>query len=387
MWLAFITVAVAGENLIANGSFEEQEGTRAVHWNQGVLARTRNAGNASHVVWIDDDPSHSKVLRISADSGTVRWWDVESDLVPVAPGDQLVLSGAMRTQDVRDEAGQSPNNCIGVRFFDREGNTNGIVGTQHLLGDHPWTTVRLAVNVPDGATHARVYAFLSMSGTAWFDNLKLEPANVIPWLTASTEHYDFHWVAEAPVSEENQQANERELARLVPELGVAMPARIAYYRYASKQQKGELTGDGGNAHTDLRAIYTIWAMDDHEIVHILTEQWGKTDQALLGEGIAVHESGNWQGRPVDDYARDLLAAGKVGPLSQLTSPSVFRGEDALVTYAVAGSFVGYLVRLKDMAAFQRAYVAGAPLDARLKAEYGKDLATLDADWRASLAKR
>ena len=47
---------------------------------------------------------------------------------------------------------------------------------------------------------------------------------------------------------------------------------------------------------------------------------------------------------------------------------------------------GYLVRLKDMDAFKRVYVGGAPLDERLKSVYGKDLAQLDADWRASLAK-
>jgi hypothetical protein len=123
------------------------------------------------------------------------------------------------------------------------------------------------------------------------------------------------------------------------------------------------------------------------MVHVLTQAWGEPDTALFGEGIAVYVGGQWQGRPIDDYAKDVLVAGKVPPLRSLADINDFRAQDDLMTYAVAGSFVGYLVRLKDMRAFQRVYAAGAPLDERLKSEYGKDLATLDADWRASLAKR
>jgi hypothetical protein len=384
MLFAFVALAVAGENLIVNGSFEEQGPKGAVHWSptDGAVIGARSP--ASEVTWPTVDGA--RVLRLHGDTSTMSWTMIESAPIAVTGGTDLVLSGRMKTEGLKREGRQYDNCNLVVLFLDANGKRVGMGHTRVVAESQPWTDERARVRVPAAATTATVGAFLSKSGTAWFDDVKLEVADALPWITSSTEHYDFHWFAEAPISEEMQRANERALARLILELGVSPPPRVAYYRYASKQQKAELTGNGGNAHTDLRAIYTIWPGDAHEIVHILTQQWGETDRALLGEGIAVHASGNWQGRPVDDYARDLLVAGKIPPLSTLASTDdAFRGADSLVTYAAAGSFVGYLVRLKDMAAFKRVYVAGAPLDERLKAEYGKDLAALDAEWRASLA--
>ena len=290
----------------------------------------------------------------------------------------------MKTEAVRREGNQYDNCHVTVQFVDGSGQRVDMKGISLPDGDHPWTEQRIRFPVPAQAREALVGAFLSKSGTAWFDDIALE---TLHWTTARSEHFDFYWFAETPISESMQRENEKQLAHASAILGVTPPAtRIAFYRYASNEQKGALTGDPGNGHAQGMAVHSVFATQEHELVHVLTRVWGDPDTALFGEGIAVYVGGQWQNRPIDDYARDVLSAGKLPALQSIASIQDFRAQDSLVTYAAAGSFVGYLVRLKDMDAFKRVYVAGAPLDERLKSVYGKDLATLDADWRASLAK-
>jgi hypothetical protein len=386
MWLVFVPVAAAGENLIANGSFEEQGPNGALHWTQSEGAANGAHAPKSQATW--PTVEGSRVLQLTGTSATMSWTMVQSDPVAVTAGTDLLLSGRMRTEDLRREDRQYDNCNITVGFFDVQGKRVGMNRTPLISQAQPWAIQTARVSVPAGATTARVAAFLSKSGTAWFDDITLQVADALPWITARSEHFDFYWFAEAPVSESKQRENEQDLAHASKMLGVTPPAtRIAFYRYASKEQKGELTGNSGNGHVQGSAVHSLFATQEHELVHVLTQPWGTPDTGLFGEGIAVYVGGQWQNRPIDDYARDLLAAGKIPPLASIASIADFRSQDDLMTYAVAGSFVGYLVRLKDMDAFRRVYVAGAPLDQRLKSEYGKDLATLDVEWRASLANR
>ena len=384
MWLAFVAVAAAGENLIANGSFEEQGPNGALHWSFTEGARTAGAtGATSEVSWPTVDGS--VVLQLHGTPSTRSWTAVIANPIPVAAGDEVVLSARMKNEAVRREGNQFDNCYIGVELLDANGKRVDARPMSLPDGDHAWTEQRIRFRVPDRATQARVTAFLSKSGTVWFDDIALE---TLHWTTARSEHFDFYWFPEAPISDSTQRENEKDLAHASRILGVTPPAiRIAFYRYASKEQKGELTGNSGNGHVQGTAVHSLFATQEHELVHILTQPWGTPDTALLGEGIAVYVGGQWQNRPIDDYARELLAAGKIPPLRSLVAMNDFRAHDSLITYAIAGSFVGYLVRLKDMDAFKRVYVAGAPFEQRLKSEYGKDLATLDADWRAALAKR
>ena len=381
MWLAFVAVAAAGENLIANGSFEEQGANGALHWTlsegayQGVHAPTSN------VSWPTVDGS--VVLQLQGNQSTRSWTAVTSDPIRVAAGDELLLSARMKNEAVRRDGSQFDNCYIGVQLLDANGKRVAARPMSLPDGDHAWLEQRIRFRVPDGATQARVTAFLSKSGTVWFDDVAVESMH---WSTATSAHFDFYFPADAPISSQMQERNETELARAMTALGIGTAPRITYYRYADTTQKERWTGRAGNGHTQGTTIHTIWNVETHEMVHVLTQSWGDPDTAIFGEGIAVYVDGQWQGRPIDDYAKELLAAGKVPPLRSLADINDFRAQDDLMTYAVAGSFVGYLVRLKDMNAFKRVYVKGAPLDERLKSVYGKDLATLDADWRASLAK-
>jgi hypothetical protein len=382
VWLVLVAAAPAGQNLIANGSFEEQGPSGAVHWTLGEGATNGAHSPKSEVSWPTVDSS--VVLKLTGTSTTMSWTSVQADPVPVTPGDTLVLSSRIRTQGVKREGNQYDNCGIAMKFVDANGKRVGMVGAPVVDGDHPWMDERVRAIVPLGAATVQPFAFLSKSGTAWFDDFTLETVERPPWITAQSDHFDFFWFAEAPISESMQQENEKALAHAAGVLGLTPPAaRIAFYRYASKEQKGQLTGNAGNGHVQGGAVHSLFPVQEHELVHVLTQQWGTPDTALLGEGIAVYVGGQWQGRPIDGYAKELVSAGKVPPLTSLVS--AFRANDDLMTYAVAGSFVGYLVRLKDIDAFERVYVAGAPLDQRLKSVYGKDLATLDADWRASLA--
>src|SRR5678815_5094453 len=108
MWIAFVAVVAAGENLIANGSFEEQGPTGAAHWSATEGAVLGGHVPTSEVSWPTVDGS--RVLALHATSATRSWTAIQSEPVSVTPGTQLILSGRIKTEGVSRE-GEQFDNC------------------------------------------------------------------------------------------------------------------------------------------------------------------------------------------------------------------------------------------------------------------------------------
>lgn len=138
----------------------------------------------------------------------------------------------------------------------------------------------------------------------------------------------------------------------------------------------------------------------HEIVHVLAPNANR----FLAEGLAVYTHADQRGQPAyPNYSKDLnteaaklLARADIGTLERLATPTRLQlpdldGRDA---YIIAGSFVGFLIEQHGLEKFQELYAltplvtgarnAGAP--ERWQQVYELGLATLAADWRASLAQ-
>ena len=93
----------------------------------------------------------------------------------------------------------------------------------------------------------------------------------------------------------------------------------------------------------------------HEATHVLAyESWGPAGTVLLGEGLAVHVSGQHGAVTLEQWAQRLEAA---PPITELLGAG-FRKRPEAETYPVAGLLVGAAIELVGLAQV-RAHLYGA----------------------------
>lgn len=287
-------------------------------------------------------------LRLQADAAT-RVFLARARKVAVT-GPALRVSARMKTAGV-DPAGGRFRNC---NVFVR-GAGPPLLALPQLFGDHDWTPVSRSFVPAPGVREIELGLFLSLPGTAWFDDLRVEDLPV-PWREFSHGLYDYAcWPGDEP-DEAQLRRNDELRAGVAAWLGVRDERRLRFAKYPDRETKREWTGDGGNAHVEGDTLHTLWPTDSHEIVHLLARAWGDPP-ALLAEGLAVHLSGAWQGRPVRAGAAEVHAAGRAGRPSELLDGLRFRALPDLDTYPLAGAFVEWLAEARGKDALRALYGA------------------------------
>jgi hypothetical protein len=392
--LVLVAFPAAAASLVANGSFEVLADNGPAGWHPMIGARTSDASVPSRWEVVGGGVERERCLRLSGDAGTSAWSALESDAAPVVAGTSLRLSARIRTQGVHAEGRQFQNSNVALRF---ESSTGGpvkvdgrpVVGTPLVTGDADWTRVERVVEVPAGASSARVLCFLSMSGTAWFDDVRLERVEEPAWIVTRTERFVFHELAGDRLTDAQRQQSEADLADLETRLGVRVEKPIRFFKYASNAEKARLTGNEGNAEIEGDdAIHSIWPTERHEIVHLVARRIGEPGSILFGEGLAVALAGPWQGSDPDDHVRRLAKEGRLPALATLVEPQSFKPVGDDVAYPVAGSFVRWLIMTQGLDTFKQAYPAtGSGADAfraRVAAVYGQSLDALERAWHVAL---
>jgi hypothetical protein len=139
-------------------------------------------------------------------------------------------------------------------------------------------------------------------------------------------------------------------------LGVQIPQKIEYYKYRSRQDMGDHTGNyntNGFAEPARFEIHTLWPTDNHEVVHIYTALVGRPSD-FFNEGIAVAMQTNppagnleafFNGQQVHEACRQYLQFGTlVVPLDRAIQTDSFRAiTDQVLSYREAGSFVRFVI--------------------------------------------
>jgi hypothetical protein len=129
-------------------------------------------------------------------------------------------------------------------------------------------------------------------------------------------------------------------------------------------------------------VHSTEPCHDHELVHLIAGGFGGDPGAFFQEGlaVAVGNKGEWQGKSADRVAK----ANAANVAAMLASFDRF---DANTSYAVAGSFVGYLVRTHGMAQVKAFFHSCGPkVDAKVAfaQTFGGTVETVAADWAKSL---
>jgi hypothetical protein len=204
---------------------------------------------------------------------------------------------------------------------------------------------------------------------------------------ARTSHVDYY-VAKGQRVDVGR--NEAFLDRLSSLFGTAPEGwRIRYYRHASVGELSDHVGYAVSGVADLVTgrIDSAREFHPHELVHAVTGREG-CPPAFFDEGIAVAITSRvrWAGRDMDEVARSEMAV-RPGLEPFL---SAFGEQDSDVAYAVAGSFVAFLLDrhgIEPIMAFVRGCGASASAFERaFRRAYGRSVASLTIEWMAWLRK-
>jgi hypothetical protein len=187
-------------------------------------------------------------------------------------------------------------------------------------------------------------------------------------------------------------------------LEVPTPRRIRYNKYLSRKHMASLVGNGsvnGFANPELFEIHTIWARDNHEVVHLYSSAFGRP-VALWSEGLAVAfqtdpAAGDfvprWSSVPVDDRARTFRAQGRLVPLTEMLTTDGFRRVDPDVAYPESGSFVRFVLDTCGLDGVKRLFQSGSSSDAagRVTAQFeaacGQSFEHAERAWLARLGSQ
>jgi hypothetical protein len=220
-------------------------------------------------------------------------------------------------------------------------------------------------------------------------------------LASDTAHYAFHF---APGDGVDAAWQETYHEWATDRLGVQLGTRIGYYKYQSRQDMGERTGNySTNGYADVARfeIHTLWAIDNHEVVHLFMSTLGQSS-ALFSEGVAVAFQtdpangdlrSRFNGEDVHDAARRYLASGQlVLPLGRIIETTGFRAvPDSTLSYREAGSFVRFLIDRYGLDRFLTFWKSGVlPNDAadtirtRFQTAMGVTFEEAEAAWRGML---
>lgn len=198
---------------------------------------------------------------------------------------------------------------------------------------------------------------------------------------AESTHFVFYSRGQAKADPEK---SEKELARIEGLLGQTVSTRVGFYEYENASEVAAVTGTyaGGMTYADRGEIHSTDACRDHEIVHLVAAALG-TPGAFFQEGLAVAlgDRGRWQGHSVDSTAKAWSRVAKLTALIARFDPS-----EPGAGYAVAGSFVGWLVKSKGadrVAEFFRECSGHNTSDAFAKT-FGLSLDEAGALWSRSL---
>jgi hypothetical protein len=160
-----------------NGDFENGGGL-PLGWHE-------NPVKPAHALSLSDESPFSGsrcVRQVAAPGMEASWSGIYRDGIRVVPGASCTLRVRIRTRDLKGTAG----------WFIHAGNRdNGQLLNRHAsVGTitPQWHELVIHFTVPDGATTLRTGSFLRGSGTAWFDDLRIEsdmPLNTMPQLSVT----------------------------------------------------------------------------------------------------------------------------------------------------------------------------------------------------------
>jgi hypothetical protein len=384
---------VAAPKLVFREDFAKA-GSVPSQWKKELGARNGDGGEDAAIT-IDPAAGASaespRSLKLSGNENTIRWYTL-GRTCDAAPGNLFELKAKVKAQDVRKEGIQFPNWHLSLLFLDKAGNSVGVPRfASPGDGTYDWKDVELSATGPLETASVRVGIFLSMSGSVWVDDLELtvdqgaEPPYA-KWLKKDAKHLTIRYSPNAGLTASIGDLAKRfdtAYEEIRKALAVDFDQKLTIYLYRDNDEGKQLVGrDLDFAEPDQRVVHqTVHSTLSHEMTHCIARGIGYAQTGLFGEGVAVW----FNGAPPEAQhkaAAKLLADSKLPTIADLLAK--FRDVDD--SYPASGSFCGFLIETKGIAAFKTLYVAADPA-AAAKEAIGESLEDAEKAWREMLAKQ
>jgi hypothetical protein len=342
-----------GKNLLVNGSFEEVANGLPEGWH---VERFKGMEAAVPAEWgIDEDRAYDGKRSFYFEAGLdARAFFRLVQTIKVENARQLRIRGAIKTLDVAMAKGQFPQANFALTCYDEAGSrfesmrfydlkTQVRTGTS---GD--WISEDRVFRIPEGTASVEISCALGMEGKIWFDAVTVEVAPQLPWRTAESKNFTFHWLPGSEYPGGSMEYQQQLFDVYCTKLGVPEPdrPRIDSYFYPDSATLFATIGVRGTkkSYWDEREVHSVYPVDDHEIIHIITKPYGVLPFAL-SEGTAFYLMEDYNGRPVLQIAQELLKEDKLPTLVPIIDGGTMRRMDPNIVAPAAASFIGYLLEM------------------------------------------
>ena len=385
-------------NILRNGSFEEvDKNGMPKYW---VVSGFRGLDGEESIVYGVDNTTavegHNS-FQFKADPGTRRFMVVSQE-VEVRDVSQIRLRGWMQLDQVKRNPDQWAHCNFLIKYFDdrhkRFQELRAADKRSRLkIGTSPWFEEDLVFRVPQGTHYIEVSFLLGMDGVAWFDNISLEIPRPMPWETSTTENFVFRWLPGHPFPEGARVSQQRIFDYYASKLGVESDVVLKYFLYPDTSTIREMLSIRGYesvSFTD-NEIHTINPNENHEVVHFITDEYGKPPRAL-SEGTVYWLMDDWLGYPVHTGAAVFYLNGTLCTMAQLSNYNEFTRLDPSAAISSAASFVRFIVDRWGAAKLLEFYgkINGVnsyePFSQGFEAVYGVTVAEVEDSWRLLLSR-
>lgn len=158
---------------------------------------------------------------------------------------------------------------------------------------------------------------------------------------------------------------------------------IQFYVFESNEKILEVTEEkvAGMCYYRRNLIFQnrYFCTQQHEIIHLFSQQHWKYTKLWLMEGLAVYADDKWYGKPIDLLAKNFLKSKKLIPFSKLIKNKSFKKENQAIAYVQCGSFVKFLIKTYGLDKFKLFW----KLQHCTKI-YQKSFEELEVEWKNSL---
>ncbi|MGD8414568.1 MAG: hypothetical protein PVF33_10060 [Candidatus Latescibacterota bacterium] len=384
-------------NLLKNPSFEQVENGVPKHWTLTVFRGLE--GQPESEYGIDNETTHDGMnsWRFSGDASTRRWYALTQE-VRVRDVSHVRLRGWRQTDQVRVGPEQHAHDNFTLTFYDENHRRFQEVRlidkkTPFVRGSNTWFEDDVMFKVPLGTRFVAVSCVLGCQGWAWFDDVYLSATQTLDWETRRTKNFVFHWVPQRPFPEGSIENQQRLFDYYSAKLGIDSDIVVNYYMYpdsAAIQKVMDIVGDQYINYGD-KEIHTINPNENHEIIHLMTDDYGVPSRAIL-EGTVFWLHGEWEGEQVHRVAARLLAEGKLPSIEEMIDKQKRLALDYRIWMPASASFVGFLVDLWGPSRLLKLYGAPVghneypPFARAFKRVYGASCEDVEKQWREVLTE-
>jgi hypothetical protein len=339
------------QNLLINPSFEEVEGNVPVGWEVKPFRGMEGMRESEFGIDTTYPFEGEKAFFFKADAVTRRFLTLSQE-IEVNNVDRIRLRGAVRTLDVRREREQYSQSNLAMTFYDKDRNrfySSRFYDKRtkpRLETTDDWIVEELIVRLPVNTAYVVVHCALGMSGTMWYDNVTLEIPTDIGWNTNETENFTFHWMTGSEYPGGSNEYQQELFDNYATRLGIPIAERpmIFHFLYPDSAALFEAIGSKApkKSFWDSREVHSIFPVDDHEIIHILTNPYGILPFGMT-EGTAFYLIGRYKDQLVQSLAYELLQDDKLPAIRSVIEPFSMRQMDPDIVIPTAATFVGFLM--------------------------------------------